>query len=90
MVKNQLDRLHIGVIKVPDRDYSGMKACNKWEFKRSATIYPPIDYKDIDEALTNEENIEIFMQCYSRCLEELENKKDFIEKGSIKIEYVMS
>lgn len=38
-----------GVIKVPDRDEPGQKACKNWKFNDSTTIWVDPQFKDIDE-----------------------------------------
>lgn len=65
-----LDRLRYGVITVPDRDIAGKNNMKNWEISnRSVSLYVALGYKDADEFLRDNANIEEFKEYMSACIE---------------------
>jgi len=58
-----------------------MKACRNWVFNRQIVIYPPLEFKDIDETLRNDKYKENFLWCLEKGIQILlsENLKNNVE-----------
>lgn len=79
----QLNRCRYGVIKIPDRDDAGLRANKQWEFNRYITIFPPAMYKDIDEMLRDNSNVEWFLNYFNICVKMLLDERKKYTKGRI-------
>ena len=64
----QLNRCRYGVICIPDRDSAGLKALKGWAFDRKIHLYIKYKYKDADEMLRTQENIEAFRTRLDDCI----------------------
>ena len=72
-ILTQLNRLRNGIIKIPDRDVAGREANKGWKVNRSITIQPFLKYKDIDEMLREDENIDWFLDYFNECVRIIES-----------------
>ena len=64
-----LNRPRFGLIRIPDRDVAGKRTEKHWVVNRYCTLRTPMDYKDSDETLReNEENVEWFKQYLDGCI----------------------
>ncbi len=74
-IQSQLNRCEYGVIRIPDRDEAGNRAKKGWITNKYITLYPPLQFKDVDEMLRNNENIEWFMAYFNECVKFLKGSK---------------
>lgn len=72
----QLNRLKYGIIRITDRDYPGERTKSLWITNRYLTLNTPVKYKDSDETLKHEENIEWFKQYLDLSIEWITNKEN--------------
>lgn len=70
-IMQQLNRCRHGIIKIPDRDKAGLRAERGWQFNRAVTLKVSIEYKDVDEMLKHNDNLDIFMEYINYCIEYL-------------------
>ena len=70
-ILNQLNRCRHGVISIPDRDIAGSNSEKSWKFNRYITIHTTIQYKDCDEMLRDENNVQVFMDCLNTAIDEI-------------------
>lgn len=75
-IMQQLNRCRHGVIKIPDRDKAGLKAEKGWQLNRAVTLKVSIEYKDVDEMLRDNTNLEIFMEYINYCIDYLKGGKN--------------
>lgn len=68
-IMQQLNRCRYGLIRIPDRDAPGKLTEKHWKTNRYITLHTSIMYKDSDEMLRNDENIDIFMEYFNGCVE---------------------
>lgn len=70
-----LNRPRYGMIRIPDRDEAGNKTKKHWVTNRYVTLVTPIQYKDSDETLREEENTEWFKQYMDACIDWLHERE---------------
>lgn len=64
----QLNRCRYGLIRIPDRDEAGKLTEKHWKVNRFVTLHTHLLYKDSDEMLRQDENIELFMRYFEACV----------------------
>lgn len=68
-IMNQLNRCRHGIIRIPDRDDAGLRACKHWKCNRSITVYISFMYKDLDEMCREQENQNLVKEYMDACIE---------------------
>ena len=68
-IMQQLNRPRYGTIRIPDRDKPGKSTEKHWITNRYITLRTPIQFKDSDELLRNEDNVEWFNIYMKACID---------------------
>lgn len=71
----QLNRCEHGIVRIPDRDKAGYKTKKHWVTNRYVTLNTPIQYKDSDETLKNNDNLDWFKGYLDSCIGWLKQDK---------------
>lgn len=71
----KLNRCENGLIRIPDRDKAGYNTRKHWVTNRYLTLNTPLQYKDSDETLKYNENIEWFKGYLDACIEWIKERK---------------
>lgn len=71
----QLNRCEYGIVRIPDRDKSGFRTKKHWVTNRYVTLNTPIKYKDSDETIRDDVNIDWFKSYLNSCIDWLKQEK---------------